>query len=369
MYRNYTYFPIKFFFLISVILNFLSCTANQRQKTASSIIGDVKDIPSTKIYLIDAYSHNILDSTNYRNGNFRFHLVGDSFRNPLLVSLMYYDKGQKKNIMVKHVPTRRGETSYFDSGFMTEDKSIIKIKGESPTDVNLFGGIQNETFCIYGNTSFGFLPQGVQKRSLYYERYKKIIQNNSSSVTLLNMIKEQRGLYSNKELNDLIANFNMDVKHSEMFDFLEKFITFRNEKGIAYKQLLLLDNLNKETPMFDLKKKLNVSIFWASWCGPCRAEIPDLKTIISQFKDEDVNFTSISIDNSKVEWMKALSKEKMFWNQLIVNDNQSEKIKAIFNLSGIPLIIITDKQNVEVARFDGNSNIKGIQNTITKLLR
>ena len=103
---------------------------------------------------------------------------------------------------------------------------------------------------------------------------------------------------------------------------------------------LTLENLKgKKVTLDSFKGKVLVIDFWASWCGPCRAEIPKLKAIYEDFKDnKNVEFLSISIDSDKDAWLAAVKKEAMLWPQLLAPESGREARKT-YQFSGIPYII------------------------------
>lgn len=90
------------------------------------------------------------------------------------------------------------------------------------------------------------------------------------------------------------------------------------------------------------KGKVLVLDFWASWCGPCRQEIPHMKKFYEEFKGQDVEFLSVSIDAKEDAWRKALKEEGMPWPQGWVKDAGKE-VMDLYQFGGIPFILVIDK--------------------------
>ena len=108
-------------------------------------------------------------------------------------------------------------------------------------------------------------------------------------------------------------------------------LTFQNEKG---KTISL-----KKT----LKGKITIIDFWASWCGPCRKEIPNVKKYYAEYKDKGVQFLSISIDSRKDAWTRALKEENMGWMQGWTPDSGKAAMDT-YQFNGIPFILMIDKE-------------------------
>lgn len=81
--------------------------------------------------------------------------------------------------------------------------------------------------------------------------------------------------------------------------------------------------------------------FWASWCGPCRSEIPHLKKVMEKYKDFCI--ISISIDAKDADWQKALKEEGMTWPQLRNPKGMHGATLDIYNIMAVPSCIILNK--------------------------
>lgn len=103
-------------------------------------------------------------------------------------------------------------------------------------------------------------------------------------------------------------------------------------------EFTLKDSNGKSVSLSDFKGKYVLLDFWASWCGPCKGELPYLHKVNKKFKD--VAIVSISIDKDVEAWKKAIKKDDMSWDQLIVNDSD---IKKKYEIRGVPRIMLIGK--------------------------
>lgn len=99
----------------------------------------------------------------------------------------------------------------------------------------------------------------------------------------------------------------------------------------------------------DFRGSILVLDFWASWCGPCRAEIQNLKKDYKEFEAKGVAFLSVSIDKDEGAWHKALQEERMPWTQVIAPKAGKDIMKQ-YQFSGIPYIVVLDKDGRIVAK-------------------
>ncbi|RXM48405.1 TlpA disulfide reductase family protein [Flavobacterium sp. YO12] len=99
-------------------------------------------------------------------------------------------------------------------------------------------------------------------------------------------------------------------------------------------------------------KKYILIDFWASWCAPCRKEIPNLKTAYSEYSQKGFEILSISIDKDEKAWQKALGQENMQWHNLLDDD----KVSKAFNVKTIPATYLVDGKGVIIG-----DNLRGTE--------
>lgn len=358
-------------YLVSFIILFQVCSCQSQTLNKNIIIkGFGKRIPVKKLYLIEAYSWKKLDSTKINNNKFEFNLSRDTiFRYPFLVSIVYFDQGKMQRLYFLNEYLSRDGQRHEDSGFMLEkDSMIIKEDKDHTGSYVLKGGTQNEAFKKYSPTGFGYISSKETNRNAYIYKYIQIIKQYPSSYYLLDRIWQQRQDYQDNELKSLLNSFDNDVKISTLGENINNFVILRNKQGQPYKEIFVKNQMDEPTSILE-RNKFNILIFWASWCGPCRMEIPRLKAMYGHFKEEGVKVTSLSIDVNKEAWLKAVSEEKMDWSQLILEASKAEDIKAVFNVGSIPLIIITNKDGIEVGRINGFDSKESLTYFIDKFLK
>jgi thiol-disulfide isomerase/thioredoxin len=108
--------------------------------------------------------------------------------------------------------------------------------------------------------------------------------------------------------------------------------------------------------------------FWASWCGPCKREMPHSLKMQETFKDKDVAFVYISTDRNADAWNAAIKNLKLTGEHYRVNRNVHTEMNKRFNVAYIPRYVLIDKEgNVVNATANRPSNSQSVKD-IEKLL-
>jgi peroxiredoxin len=119
--------------------------------------------------------------------------------------------------------------------------------------------------------------------------------------------------------------------------------------------IALNDVQGKPVSLADLKGKIVLIDFWASWCEPCRAEGPNLKEQYKLYKNKGFEILSVSLDTDKKSWLKAINDDGLTWLQVSdLKGYRSETVQS-YGIGGVPSFFLIDR----TGKIIGNSNLQG----------
>lgn len=110
---------------------------------------------------------------------------------------------------------------------------------------------------------------------------------------------------------------------------------------------------NPQGKVISLKEslgKVTIVDFWASWCGPCRQENPNVVAIYKEFHSKGLNIVGVSLDKDAKAWKEAIAKDKLTWTQVSNLKFWDEPIAAQYKVESIPATFILDASGKIVAK-------------------
>lgn len=138
--------------------------------------------------------------------------------------------------------------------------------------------------------------------------------------------------------------------------------------GQQYTDLAMPNPKGKTIRMSDYVKKNKYTLidFWASWCGPCRAEMPTVVKAYNLYHKKGFEVVGVSFDSNKAAWVKAIAQLKLSWPHMSDLKGWGCAASAVYNVKGIPANVLVDSQGVIVAK-----NLRGenLLNELAKLMK
>lgn len=341
--------------VLLLLLVFVSCK-NYNNNTNQDIVieGNVENIPDGKIYLVESRKWKTpYDSTTITNGKFRFSTITSDSFSPFLAAIHYWVGDKVFRLKFRNHTLGSDSLKYATDAFYLEP-GTIKIEGDNNTApyLRIFAGKENELLFKNQFLDFGWVANlDTEKRFLKIEQAKNTIRENPDSYFLLESIYRSKEQYIKSELTELFSLFTKTVQQSKEGDSYKKYLAVRPGDNAVFPNLKLLNPEDSLIAIFNSAAKINMLVFWASWCAPCRKEVPQLKGIAKKYSGTGLQLISISIDEHKKNWLKAVAYEKMSWPQVHIPLHQIDEVQNQFRFITIPLVIFTDSNGKEIKRF------------------
>jgi thiol-disulfide isomerase/thioredoxin len=115
------------------------------------------------------------------------------------------------------------------------------------------------------------------------------------------------------------------------------------------------------------KGKVVLLDFWASWCGPCRITNKKLVKLYSKYKSEGFEIYSVSLDDDRADWKKAVQKDKITWPQVNDNGGWEARTAMNWNINAIPTSYLINKEGKLVAMdLDGKDLEAAVKDLLGK---
>ncbi|MEO0312710.1 MAG: hypothetical protein RIQ89_2367 [Bacteroidota bacterium] len=171
----------------------------------------------------------------------------------------------------------------------------------------------------------------------------------SLSATNRQFINQEKELPLLKQLaNNLKAKYP-DNKYVKEFEVLIAHLSTLPEGSMA-PEIKLLDPAGKMRALSDYKGKLVIIDFWASWCGPCRAEMPSMVQLYKDYRAKGVEIFGVSLDENLSSWNDAIVKDGISWPQVSELKKWDSEVVKAYNVEAIPYTVLIDADGKILAK-------------------
>ncbi|MEG1522914.1 MAG: TlpA disulfide reductase family protein [Bacteroidales bacterium] len=335
------------------------------------------DLNGQMIYLQTLNSdaeYKSIDSTTVTDGKFEFKgiaqdpqlgLIASGIRQIRPVTLIL----EKGNIMAKFdqensVSGTPGNDSLqaFNSHVMEESKKMQAIVTEyrsKKQDNSLTEEEENRLM-----TQYDAIEAALNK----YDSAFIVANNNSLAGTYV--LSRSLTMMSAQEVEGFLANATPAFKATPLMKVINEFLAAakRSEVGAQYTNLTMPNLAGDEISLSDYigKGKYVLVDFWASWCGPCRREMPVVVEAYKKYADKGFEIVGVSFDDNHEAWEKGVKELGMTWPQMSDLKGWKCEASSVYGIRSIPATLLFDPQGKIIAK-----NLRGeeLDETLAKYLK
>lgn len=187
------------------------------------------------------------------------------------------------------------------------------------------------------------------------DKVAALIENQPPSLGVINMLQNGNTLDRDKYFPVYLSTAEKVQKAWPDNIYSKIFVNYvnglkRTAIGQPAPEISLPDPNGKIIALSSFKGKYVLVDFWAKWCGPCRAENPNVVRAYNKFKSRKFDILGVSLDRSKDDWLKAIKEDGLAWNHVSDLKYFQSQAAQDYNISGIPFSILVDPSGVIVAK-------------------
>jgi len=261
----------------------------------------------------------------------------------------------------------------------------VMLKGKTLTDARFSGSTYIREFDRFSQT---MKKHSLLKKYAALSEQYNTASRNKDTVLRNKLLPELRSLspvvdsvrtaiatkwleaHPQSDINAYIAYmyFRYKKNHDELKTMLNGFSAAARNSAIAEKmyhsiEIATITAVGNMAPDFtqndpngkpvslkDFRGKYVLVDFWASWCGPCRAENPNVVKAYNTFKNKNFDVLGISLDENEAHWKDAIQKDGLLWTQLSDLKGWDNEIARYYGIQAIPFSFLLDPNGVIIAK-------------------
>lgn len=371
---------MKHFVCSFLLLAVLSVSAQEKKFVVNGSIPS-----SSKKYkvLLSWDNGSSAEEANLVNGKFE---IKGTITEPVIATISLQEENPPKNKVFDNEEFNHnnlwlfldtGNISIISKTFLSEavvnGTSTVNDFYSYQQQIKKIAELENKTVNVYNeyskakNAEATNLLLDVYKKlqSLLYNEQMAFVKKNPSSLVSLFLVQDALGADMDASkgepmfamLSNTLQQSMQGIKIKAMIETGKKSMV-----GTAAADFTQPDENGHPVLLSSFKGKYVLVDFWASWCGPCRAESPNLVKAYEKYNGKGFQIFSVSLDESKDKWLKAVNDDHYNWTQVGDMKGWNNTAARQFGVQGIPFNMLLDPNGVIIARnLRGDELVKKLE--------
>ncbi|MFC5044342.1 TlpA family protein disulfide reductase [Aquimarina hainanensis] len=281
---------------------------------------------------------------------------------------------EKKNILYHYYQQMNDYPYYYDSYKNIEGTPMPASFRKALQELNKDNEEDYKTIGVYKNLIHVYYEDRLKNKETITTAFDEIKNFNSALIqkNIIQYLSEEAIIPGNENVK-LIYDRIMEVSQNDslkkelkaIYSKIEKIEKGKPSPSFTY------ENINGgTTSLEELRGKYVYIDIWATWCGPCKKELPYLKELEKTFRNKEITFVSISVDEQKdkVKWKKMTEKQKLKGVQLIADKDWDSDFVKKYLVEAIPRFILLDKEGKIITANAKRPSSPELKSTLNGLL-
>lgn len=182
---------------------------------------------------------------------------------------------------------------------------------------------------------------------------KQFINSHPKSIaSIWLMMNELRSRLEPEEFRQLFESLDKSVQESQYGKSVTAYVKSlkANVLNVAADDFSQEDTKGQPVKLSSFRGKYVLVDFWASWCGPCRQENPNVVKAYNRFKDKNFTILGVSLDDNRERWLRAISQDGLAWTQVSDLRGWGNEVAVQYGVQSIPTNFLVDPAGKIIAR-------------------
>lgn len=343
-------------YMVLVLLIFAACTTTSDKPEGFTLTGDISDLDVTEIqFMYHGVDGEHKDTLMVTEGKFKAEGV---VAEPQFVMLLSPEARLQKVFYIENADMKiTGVKDSLDvTGSDIQDTYEVLENRITAHRANAMKIYEKAQSALTAGDSVNAMAYQSEFDSLYRAEphiRKQFVLDYPDNFAVLNELlnwinesnlTEAHAIYDQK-VSAHLKSTKMGQQVAERMDNLERVMV--GKMAPLFSQQDLSGN---EVGLSDYKGTYVLLEFWASWCGPCRAENPNLRAEYMKYKDKGFDILGISLDDKKDRWVKALKEDDLPWTQVSDLEGWSNEAATQYGIRAIPANFLINPEGQIVAK-------------------